>query len=343
MTAVAVAALAVMATAVPGPASADPAAKTCTSTSVPVALNPGEPATYQVAGTLCLPPGPTPSSVQLLLPGGTYNRTYWDWPQQPNSYVDAAAQAGHATLNLDRIGTGASSHPPAALLNIYNDAYVVHQVIQAIKAKGIGGPAFPRVVLVGHSLGSSVTWAEASRFHDVDGVIVTGMAHPLLPVSGISAPFYAGLTEPAVLEPRLHVADPGYLTTWPGTRGSPLLYPAPNTDRGAVATDEKTKDAMATGELATFPLPIVDGTAQKITVPTLVAAGGKDTIFCGAVGGINCSSSASLLHNEQPRYSAAARLQAYVLPGAGHDMNLHANAQDWFAAANQWADREIGN
>jgi len=41
-------------------------------------------------------------------------------------------------------------------------------------------------------------------------------------------------------------------------------------------------------------------------------------------------------------HSAQACLEAYVLPTAGHSINLHLNAPDWFAAALAWSDRRVG-
>ncbi|MGH3929526.1 MAG: hypothetical protein ACRDTF_06065 [Pseudonocardiaceae bacterium] len=39
--------------------------------------------------------------------------------------------------------------------------------------------AFEKVVAVGNSIGTLVTWLEASRYRDVDAVILTGGTHKL--------------------------------------------------------------------------------------------------------------------------------------------------------------------
>jgi len=39
------------------------------------------------------------------------------------------------------------------------------------------GVRYDRVVLVGHSLGSLISWYEAAQFHDVDAVISSGILH----------------------------------------------------------------------------------------------------------------------------------------------------------------------
>jgi hypothetical protein len=42
---------------------------------------------------------------------------------------------------------------------------------------------------------------------------------------------------------------------------------------------------------------------------------------------------------ESADYAPDACLEAYVLSMSGHDINLHPNAGDWFAAANSWLSR----
>ena len=53
----------------------------------------------------------------------------------------------------------------------------------------------------------------------------------------------------------------------------------------------------------------------------------------------SCDSATSVLARESSDYSAAACLSAYVLPDSGHDINLHPNAPEWFAYANDWMAR----
>ena len=54
---------------------------TCRRTAVQVALTPQTPANYTVSGELCATPmeRTAGASVQLLIPGATYNYEYWDF------------------------------------------------------------------------------------------------------------------------------------------------------------------------------------------------------------------------------------------------------------------------
>ncbi|HEY3471347.1 MAG TPA: alpha/beta hydrolase, partial [Amycolatopsis sp.] len=88
---------------VPVPASAS---VTCSDLNVPISMG-LLPETMH--GRLCAPPQAT--TVVVLIPGGTYNESYWDIGYTPEirSFRLAMNQAGIATLALDRLGTGESS------------------------------------------------------------------------------------------------------------------------------------------------------------------------------------------------------------------------------------------
>ena len=314
----------------------------CRNVSVPVSLAEGLPNIYRIRGRLCLPAGPVPATVQVLLAGATYSGVYWDFPYQPErySYVRAMVAAGYATLDIDRLGFGASSHPPSVLVPMQVGAYAVHQVIQAAR-HGTTGTRFARVILVGHSMGTVLGWLEAARYRDIDGFIATGNTHrvSLSTAIDISLHLY-----PAALDPRFANAglDPGYLTTQPGSRL--VFYRPGDADPKVLAVDEATKDTVPLPEFfPTYQFEVyASGDAARITVPVLTTVGRYDRLMCGAEA-TNCSTSSTLLSQEAPYYNPAACLQAYVLPHAGHDMNLHLNAQDFFAVAARWSDRWVGS
>src|SRR6266404_5437936 len=131
----------------------------CQSTKVPVALAAGQAAEQTIFGEICLPPGTNRQrapTVYLALHGATHSHLYWGWPYQPDtySYIDHLVAAGYAVFAIDRIGVGQSSHPAGASVTMAVNAFVVHQLVQALRSGAIGKTPFRRVVLVGHSLGS---------------------------------------------------------------------------------------------------------------------------------------------------------------------------------------------
>ena len=147
--------------------------------------------------------GEAPDTVQLLVHGGTYNSAYWDLPYQPErySYQRDMAAHGYATFAADQLGAGRSSRPLSLPLSVWAAAESTHEVVGHLRAGHVGGVRFAKVVIVGHSVGSGVVAVEASTYHDVDGVVLTGITHlPALPVLAIGAAL--GL-QPALLDGRL--------------------------------------------------------------------------------------------------------------------------------------------
>lgn len=304
---------------VPIPAHADTV--TCQDLYVPVALG-------RMHGRLCAPS--QADTVVVLIPGGTYNASYWDIAYTPElrSFRLAMNQAGVATLAVDRMGTGSSSQPLSALLSATAQANAVHQVIQSIRTR------FTKVIVGGHSIGSAMAMIEAGTFHDVDGVLVTDMTHRMNYVTVI--PVLANMI-PAPLDPRLgsRGLDAGYLTTSPGTRYTAFHTPGPN-DPGAIAYDESTKDVFAVTEAVdTIAMTtVVIPASQQITVPVFLVVG-DDPHFCGPLAS-DCSSPEALRASEAPFFAPAARLQTYILNGYGHAINYAPNAGTYFTQVTNW-------
>ena len=105
------------ASATPGPASP------CKAVSFPVTLE-HSPQAQTIAGRLC---GPRNTKVQVLVPGYTYNSTYWDFGYRPETYSYAryAVARGQSVLLIDRLGTGRSSKPDALWLTLFEHAHTL--------------------------------------------------------------------------------------------------------------------------------------------------------------------------------------------------------------------------
>lgn len=312
----------------------------CTEHVFEVALGEGEPAVHEVVGTLCARGPLAGKTVQLLLSGGSYSRIYWDLPYQPwrYSYVRAATRRGYATLNLDRIGVGHSDRPPGALVDVSANAFVAHQVVQALRAGEVAGVAFDKVMAVSHSLSWFFAIELAAQYPGgVDGLILTGYLHNLNPEFidvGLSA-FY-----PATLDPRFAGQFPAldYFTTIPGTR-SMLFYHLPRADPVVIALDEATKDTVALGEFEALEL-VDDPTSLLIDVPVLIMVGEHDVIVCG--GNVDCSDRDSVRASEEPFFSEDACLEVEVIRNTGHVLSLHRNAPVAHARMLAWANRRVG-
>ncbi len=311
------------------PATADAA---CTDTTFSVRTGPLS-GPYTVAGTLCRKADPRNDDTLLITShGATYNRLYWDWPQDPATYSFVRNMVGGASiLNVDLLGSGKSSRPLSALVSQQAQAAVLHRLVQTMRARG-----FKRVILVGHSSGSGAVTLEAATYHDVDGVVVTGFTHRLA-TRGLDVPLSM---YPATLDPafaRLGL-DPGYLTTRPGARSKNGFYNTAVADPSVIAYDESHKDVVSMVYAAGFPLIINDpSVSRSIDVPVLSLVGSHDYGFCDTP---ECPQAA----DEGAAWSPAAQLELHVIANAGHDIHLHGApyAQAEYSHIRSWLERRFG-
>jgi pimeloyl-ACP methyl ester carboxylesterase len=251
------------------------------------------------------------------------------------SYVRHANAASFTTLALDRLGAGASDHPPGALVTVHASASTIHQIVTSLRTGAILGAdghpiQFDRIVLVGHSFGSNISWTEAGTYGDVDGVILTAISHLTNPPG---APLTVTDAYPAQFDPLFANAGfgPDYLTTIPGTRAD-LFYYTPNADPRVIAVDEANKDVVPLGML--FDQFTTYGLTQNIHVPVLNVDGNFDTLSCNLP---SCTASSSLA-DEASNYPPDAHYKLVIVPDAGHSINLQRNAPFWFGVAHDWIE-----
>lgn len=318
-----------------------PAPGGCLEFDVPVTVT-SEP--HSMHGTLCLPTQST-HTVIVLVHGSTYNHTYWNFPYRPDLYNFRSAMnsAGYATAVIDKLGSGQSSRPLSTQATKDAQIDAVHAVIQALRTGQVGGNTFAKVILGGHSNGSTDTIGVAWRHpQDVTGVLITGFTHR---INTPQVAFFLATSHPAALDPTFMNAqppyDPGYITTMPGTREANFYTPG-SPDPTVVALDETTKDVLSLPESAGgTEISTNPAITQSINVPVLMVHGQLDTIFHCSEAGLPCTA-AALHAQETPYFSAGACLQVYVLPAAGHVLNLFPNAHDAWDAVTEWAHDFVG-
>ncbi|MQA83674.1 MAG: alpha/beta fold hydrolase [Streptosporangiales bacterium] len=290
-----------------------------------------------VVGWLCSIGPAAGKTLQLLVPGYTYDHSYWDFGHRPDrySYIRSATRAGYATFSFDRLGAGRSSRPPALQVDVPTHAWTVHQLVTSLRAGRFGGSAFDKIALVGHSMGAAIAQVEASTYRDVDAVVLSDWLHtplwrgtPQVPISSIPAQHDARFTDTPL----------GYVTTAPGTRR--LIFYSGNVEDEVVAHDEATKQTGTLGEEHSVVPTVLPHVTRGIRAPVLLATGEHDALFCGPVS--PCTDAATVRSREVGFFSSQACLTTYVLPGAGHNINLHRNSRDWLGEASRWIDAVLG-
>ena len=311
----------------------------CDEVQVPVSV--AEIGNAHVYGELCRPRhgDGTSKIVQLLVPGSSYNHSYFDMPVQPSrySYVAAALDAGYSTFNIDRLATGRSTLPLSTLYTLDSGTEAIHQVISKLRAGEVEDRQFAEVVWVGHSLGSSMAWNE--EFDDVDAFVLTGMSHVVRqeppPSADPGEDIQFEITAKDDPKFRGTVSDPGYLTTKPGVRQ--FFYYEPNADPAVIEADERLKDLSTAADSDGPDLPPAQSPSRAITVPTLLVVGDQDQ-YCT----VGVCTAESMLAHERPYYSDEADLAAVVVPDSGHSAQLHKNAPETNAAILQWITTAVG-
>jgi pimeloyl-ACP methyl ester carboxylesterase len=106
--------------------------------------------------------------------------SYWDLPYNNfnYSYVETAVRNGYATLAIDRLGIGNSSHgDPFNEIQARAEVEALNAVTLKLRHGEIPGikQAFKKVVHVGHSFGSIQSyWLSSLYPNNTDGLVLTG-------------------------------------------------------------------------------------------------------------------------------------------------------------------------
>ncbi|KAL8823923.1 MAG: hypothetical protein Q9191_005443, partial [Dirinaria sp. TL-2023a] len=177
---------------------------------------------YALSATYCSPPGGTQrhTPLQILVHGSTYTKEYWDrgaWGTGPPSYSwrQAMNRAGYATLAIDKLGNGGSSHPDPILdVQLPLQLQTIYTLLLRIKAgkANIGPRAPPKIIFVAHSSGCLIGATIAQQYPTaLDALVLTGFpAAKANNPGGIPSYKYlpAALSAPTRFPPHL---NPGYL------------------------------------------------------------------------------------------------------------------------------------
>jgi pimeloyl-ACP methyl ester carboxylesterase len=291
--------------------------------------------TWYVAAWLTVPEGSSRPELLVLVHGANSDHRNWDFPIESESYsfVQWAQDRGYATLMIDRIGNGTSSHPPGAENTIEGQAEVLHQIVAAVREGADQLPSFSRIVLVGASLGSVVCGVEATEYGDVDAVILSAYM-PVDGVGGLNEELLLAMFEPAVRRKRelAGLVDDDYLLPKEDL-GAGWLYRLESADPGIIAAEEAMAGTTTRGEL----MGVADAGPfiRRSTLPTLVLVGQFDPLLFDPSTEKDCYGSCARLSEISPE-----NFEYRVVPDTGHVLNLHRTARHSFQEIGDWLDRQ---
>lgn len=227
-------------------------------------------------------------------------------------------------------------------------------------------PAAKRVIHVGHSFGSALSFQLAAMYPNAsDGLILTGFSsnstwlpqtiaswnlvsaadnQPLrfggLSLSSVGtvlnmyglADLVAGLSASVVGTTTTLVN--GYLT-WSNIGANQFAFLAPPYyDQGIALFAESTKQPVTNGELLSLLAPPM--AAPGFTGPVLVITGNEDEIYCGGNCTATGGAASSVLASSSAAFPNATTFQAYVHPNTGHAINVHYNATGAYNVMNKF-------
>jgi pimeloyl-ACP methyl ester carboxylesterase len=278
-----------------------------------------------------------PLVLACCLPGGGMSRRYFDLqvPAEAGNYSMAThlARAGFAVATIDHPGVGESDRPddgysllPRTIADV--DAYVVAEVRRRLAGgtlvEEIGPVAVIANVGIGHSAGAIVTVHLQARYRPYDALVLLGfggrgwreqLTEDELAVADDPDVIHQRL--PALAEKRF-----GEPLPMPKRGSSQLLVAAPmHPDAHAALVDARTNMLGVLGLSSMIPgslRPDIDA----IDVPVFVGVGEHD--IAGPPREIPAA------------FTGSNDITLFVLPGAGHNHNVHADRAVLWDRAVAW-------
>ncbi|KAI9728679.1 MAG: hypothetical protein M1828_002785 [Chrysothrix sp. TS-e1954] len=321
--------------------------------------------TYNISGKYCTPGTGTScnsssSILQVLTHGIGFDKTYWDlsYNNFNYSYINSALDAGYSTFSYDRLGIGNSSHgEPKNEIQAPLEIEALATLTRMLRSGSLPGVSanFSKIVHVGHSFGSSQTFALTAKYPNIsDGIVLTGFSTngSFVPYFGAGADFQqANLNQPlrfgsmanamALNTFTQNYALTDLLTPIDVTTIKPLNYPngylansnvnsqqylfllPPYFDNGILYAGEQAKQPVTIGELLTL------GSVPKMNTfsgPVLVVTGSNDLPYCGGDCLNTGGSMASIPAGVKMGLPQAKNFEAYIQPNSGHGINFHYNS-----------------
>ena len=297
--------------------------------------------TYELAAVYCRPMKHTKhrdsserkAPLQILLHGSTYTKEYWDrgswgYGDPKYSWTRAMNRNGYATLAVDKLGSGASSHPdPVYDVQLPLQMETVHSLIMQIKAGGNAGIPIPsKLVLVTHSSGS-ILGADLAQTHpdDVDALVLTGY-----PAGGANnkggIPSYH-LLPAAISAPKRFPAslNLGYLFMNSELNRTSAFYYQCHYDPKIPHLDYLTQGVQPIGE----GFNLGPSTQPAFKGKVLVVTGQKDPAVCGFTPVEQCAYNDTRVRGVGTAFGGNTGFDFYM-PDTGHDLNWHYSAPETY-------------
>lgn len=289
--------------------------------------------------------------IELLVHGGSYTKDYWlgggftntSFNGDPYSWIKYASERGYATLSIDELGSGNSTHPdPALAVQPLLESECIHGVVDQLKAGSVGSTKYSEVLFIGHSFGSQ-NLARLTQNHPTDpaALILTGYSNDFSGNVPLQANF--GYLPGKLVSPRFADLPSSYLAMSNSTGRSMAFYLNGSYDPIITVMDFASEGTVAIGE----PFGNILRPVPQFTGPVLLASGDHDAVVCGNNTGNNCLAapggpSNSTVAKTKAFFPNAASYEYYLAPSTGHSLNFHYSSQQSFKYIHDWIDSKFG-
>lgn len=275
---------------------------------------------HTVAGRL-VAPADTPRAVTLYLHEYGWGRFFWQWPRRDLNYARALAEAGHASVVVDRLGYDESSHPDGNGTCLGSQADVAHQIVEQLKAR------FDRVALAGHSAGGAIAELSAASFGDTDALVLFAYADQGFSTGSIQEANEQGLTCTTGGEPADEGGPAGYAyfaQTPEEWRRFMFASADPVVQEAAAARRNRDPCGDAT---SLTPAAVTNySNLAAIDVPVLLLYGTSDAVYDQPAAG----------EQQRGAFSGSDDVTLRFLDGAGHALTLERSAPELRGTVSGW-------
>lgn len=296
-----------------------------------------------VAATVHLPDEAiTPAVVAVGLPGGGYNRSYYDLHIDGHpgySQAEYHTARGWVLVACDTIGVGQSS-PSPQMLTIFDVAKVQDAAVRQLRQRLADGslvdglPAAPaaRLIGLGQSMGGCFTIATQGGHGSYDAIGVLGYSavHTRLPEKSGQ---FAQIPESDARDEAAQAAVSAALM-----ESLRWVFHWQDVPESIVAADLASAPGRAGDEVVSWgagaaPLPcgidmltpgIVSAAATQISCPVLVAQGERDVV--------------PEPRSEPAAYGACNDITVYIAPTMAHMHNFASTRAQFWARIQSWGD-----
>jgi pimeloyl-ACP methyl ester carboxylesterase len=296
---------------------------------------------YELAATYCVPDDKKAKTVQVLTHGIGFDRSYWNSPFNSGNYSYSAVAVdkyGYATFAWDRLGIAQSSHgDPVQEIQALLEVDGLRALTQGLRDGCIEGvdDDFEKIVHVGHSFGSTHTYALTAMYPNIsDGIVLTGFSQ-----NGSFVPFFmlggnfVDVKENPVLAPTY---THGYLAAGNPSGVQTNFFSPGDFDPEILAFAAATGQPVTIGELLTIGGET--GSLNHFAGPVHIVTGERDVPFCGG-SCLNGAPNGSSIPAQAQKTFTSTNITTFIVPGAGHGLNLeythpitYKNINDFFVA-----------